>query len=77
VAEVFEAHQVLWGPYRTFKELVAEEALAAAPAATPLRFDDAARDPAPPGPRLGADTEAVLRELGEDVEQLRAKGVVA
>ena len=24
VREVFEAHQVLWGPYRTFKELLAE-----------------------------------------------------
>jgi 2-methylfumaryl-CoA isomerase len=77
VAEVFETHQVLWGPYRSFKELVAEEPLAAAPPATPLRFDGSARDPAPPGPRLGADTEAVLRELGEDLEKLRAAGVVA
>jgi 2-methylfumaryl-CoA isomerase len=77
VAEVFERHQVLWGPYRTFKELVTEEPLAAAPAATPLRFEGEERAPVSPGPELGADTEAVLRELGEDVSSLREQGVIA
>jgi 2-methylfumaryl-CoA isomerase len=77
LATVFEEHQVLWGPYRTFKELIAEEPLAAAPPATPLRFGDGSRAPAPPGPELGADTHAVLSELGEDVDELRAAGVIS
>jgi 2-methylfumaryl-CoA isomerase len=77
VAGTFERHQVLWGPYRTFKEMVAEEPLAAAPPATPLRFGDAPRTPAPPGPVLGADTDRVLSELGEDLDELRAAGVIA
>jgi 2-methylfumaryl-CoA isomerase len=76
LARVFEEHRVLWGPYRTFKELIAEEPLAAAPRATPLRFGEEDPAPAPEGPELGADTEAVLRELGEDVDELRAKGVI-
>jgi 2-methylfumaryl-CoA isomerase len=77
LAEVFEEHQVLWGPYRTFKELIADDPLAAAPPATPLRFGAEDRVPAPEGPELGADTEAVLGELGEDVDGLRAAGVIA
>jgi 2-methylfumaryl-CoA isomerase len=77
VAETFEHHQVLWGPYRTFKELLADEPLASAPAASPLRFGDHTREPAPPAPELGADTEEVLREAGEDVEELRAAGTIA
>jgi 2-methylfumaryl-CoA isomerase len=76
VAASFEEHGVLWGPYRTFKELLAAEPVAAAPFATPLRFGEEGRAPAPAGPELGADTEAVLRELGEDVEELRAEGVI-
>jgi hypothetical protein len=77
VAETFERHQVLWGPYRTFKELLAEEPLASAPAASPLRFDDHKRAPAPAAPVLGGDTEEVLREAGEDVEKLRREGTIA
>lgn len=76
VAAVFEEHEVLWGPYRTFKELIAEEPLAAVPPATPLRFGEATRAPAPAGPELGADTEAVLIELGENVDELRSAGVI-
>ena len=76
LAEIFEEHQVLWGPYRTFKELIAEEPLAATPRATPLRFGKEDPAPAPEGPALGADTESVLTELGEDLEELRAKGVI-
>jgi len=77
VAAIFERHQVLWGPYRTFKEALAEEPEAARPHATALDFGEAERPYAPAAPRLGADTEAVLAELGEDVEELRAEGVVA
>lgn len=55
----------LWGPFRTFKELVRDdprvEALVAA---------------RPSDPVLGQDTEAVLSELGEDLERLRAEGVI-
>ena len=77
VAAIFERHQVLWGPYRTFKEALADEPEAGRPHATALDFGEAERPLAQPAPRLGADTEAVLAELGEDVEELRAEGVVA
>jgi hypothetical protein len=30
----------------------------------------------PPDPQLGGDTLAVLEDLGEDVEELRAAGVL-
>lgn len=74
VAERFEAHEVLWGPYRTFKELLAEDPGLRRPA-TPLDFGDGLR-PEPPAPALGADTEGVLAALGEDVAALRASGVI-
>jgi 2-methylfumaryl-CoA isomerase len=61
-----EAAGCLWGPFRTFKELVRDdprvESLVAARA---------------PDPVLGQDTAAVLAELGEDPERLRAEGVIA
>ena len=76
VGAIFERHQVLWGPYRTFKELLADEPEAGRPRATALDFGDTERPLAQPAPRLGADTRAVLAELGEDVEKLRAEGVV-
>src|SRR5262249_32012367 len=74
VGAIFERHQVLWGPYRTFKELLADEPEAGRPHATALDFGEAERPLARPAPGLGADTEAVLAELGEDVEELRAEG---
>ncbi|HZV49758.1 MAG TPA: CoA transferase [Candidatus Dormibacteraeota bacterium] len=73
VATAFEVHGVLWGPYRTFKEVVAE--IDREPAVA-LDFGGE-RPPAEPGPRPGEHTEEVLRELGEDVEELRAAGVIA
>lgn len=76
VAETFERHQVLWGPYRTFKEALEADPGAWRPPATALDFGDAERRAAQPPPALGADTEAVLREAGEDVEALRAAGVI-
>lgn len=56
----------LWGPFRTFKELVRDDP----------RVDSlvAAR---PPDPVLGQDTDAVLTELGEDPGRLRAAGVIS
>ena len=77
IAAIFERHQVLWGPYRTFKEVLAEEPDAGRPHASALDFGEAERPDAPPAPVLGADTEAVLAELGEDVEALRSEGVVS
>lgn len=76
ITDVFEHHQVLWGPYRTFKEVLAMEPASERPPATPLDFGDAQRPAAPPAPGLGSHTEAVLRELGEDVDALRAAGVI-
>lgn len=77
VAAAFERHQVLWGPYRTFKEVLSEEAQAARPHAVALDFGEAERPYAQPAPRLGADTGAILEGLGEDVDELRASGVIA
>jgi 2-methylfumaryl-CoA isomerase len=80
VASAFDAAGVLWGPYRTFKELVAQEPLAAAPPASPIAFSGFDRSPAPAAPDIGADTEAVLRsELGLEgarLDELREQGVV-
>ncbi len=76
VRDAFERHQVLWGPYLTFKELLETDAQAWRPPATALDFGDAERPAALPAPSLGADTTQVLQEIGEDVEALRAAGVV-
>jgi 2-methylfumaryl-CoA isomerase len=76
VREAFERHQVLWGPYRTFKEMAADEQGDWPPAATPLDFGQGERPRSRPAPVLGGDTEAVLGELGEDLDQLRAEGVI-
>jgi 2-methylfumaryl-CoA isomerase len=69
VAEVgaaFDAAGVLWGPYRTLKELVAER-----PEVVELEL---------PAPELGADTEQVLRdELGlsrSAIAELRSQKVI-
>ena len=77
VRDLFERHQVLWGPYRTFKEVLEADAEAWRPPATALDFGEAERRAAQPPPALGGDTEEVLREAGEDVEALRAAGVIA
>jgi 2-methylfumaryl-CoA isomerase len=65
VSARFTEHEVLWGRFRTFRELVASD-----PRVTDLL---AARAP---DPELGGDTLGVLAELGEDVEELRAAGVL-
>jgi 2-methylfumaryl-CoA isomerase len=76
VRDAFERHQVLWGPYRTFKEVLETDAQAWRPPATALDFGEAERRAAQPAPALGAHTAAVLAEIGEDAEALRAAGVI-
>jgi 2-methylfumaryl-CoA isomerase len=76
VEQAFERHQVLWGPYRTFKEVLEQDAQAWRPPATALDFGDEERRAAQPHPTLGAHTAEVLAEIGEDVEALRATGVI-
>ncbi len=80
VAKAFDAVGVLWGPYRTFKELVAEDPTAADPYASPIDFGAFERQKAPPAPTIGADTEHLLEtELGLDSEQvaaLRQQGII-
>jgi 2-methylfumaryl-CoA isomerase len=80
VRQQLEAHDVLWGPYRTFKEWVRDDPRAAAPAASPLVFASFGRPPEPPGPEIGSDTETVLRDVlgldSEAVAVLRAQGVI-
>jgi 2-methylfumaryl-CoA isomerase len=79
IESVFAEHGVLWGPYRTFKELVRDEPRAATPTASPIRFDGA-DVPATPAPALGADTHAVLGELlrfdSSELAELAAAGVI-
>jgi 2-methylfumaryl-CoA isomerase len=76
VRDLFERHEVLWGPYRTFKEVLEAGPDAWPTHASALDFGEPERGAAPPAPGLGAHTEAVLAELGEDVESLRAAGVL-
>lgn len=79
-SSALNANQVLWGPYRTFKELLAEDPRASNPPATPLRFSSFS-EPASVAPRtIGSDTEDVLRGvLGIDaagIDDLRSEGVI-
>jgi 2-methylfumaryl-CoA isomerase len=80
VGEAFEPHGVLWGPYRTFKELVASDPAAADPYASPVHFGAFERSKAPKSPRIGQDTRSVLETdlglNGEELAALRARGVI-
>jgi 2-methylfumaryl-CoA isomerase len=80
VSAALDAHGVLWGPYRTFKELVREDPRAASLPATPLRFSAHANRASAKSPRLGADTEDVLRKILDfdqhAIDELRADGVI-
>jgi len=81
VRKDLDAGGVLWGPYQSFKQLLAEDprATAANPLlaevlhpgigryltnTSPLRFGAVESVPPRPAPQLGADTEAVRKELG-------------
>lgn len=91
-AEAFDAARVLWAPYRTFKEAIAEppanRALAdvthptlgtLAGARSPLGFGAFPGQPVPQPPLLGQHTREVLSELGmeaEELDRLAAAGVI-
>lgn len=80
LARALDAAHVLWGPYRTMTQMLAEdERLAVNPmihwvegpdsvrhrvAGSPIRPTDLAERGVPSATRLGADTDAVLAELG-------------
>lgn len=98
IATAFEDAGVLWGPYRSFRGLVEDDArldpssnpvweivdqpgIGRHPVpGSPLRFSESGNVPPRPSPDLGADTEAVLREvlgIGDlDIERLRSEGVL-
>lgn len=80
VRAAFDAAEVLWGPYRTFQELVREDPSAADPYASAVTFGAFERPKAPAAPEIGADTADVLaQELGLDEAQvtaLRREGVI-
>ncbi|MDQ6772904.1 MAG: CoA transferase [Candidatus Dormibacteraeota bacterium] len=66
VGTAFNAQEVLWGPYRTFQQVLDED-----PRAAEMLAGHG------PDPVLGADTEAVLSAEGEDLLALRAAHVIA
>lgn len=80
VGQRFEAHGVLWGPYRSFKQLLEEQPEAAHPFANPMQFGGFQRAQAPAAPSIGADTEDVLQsELGINsvgLAELREHGII-
>lgn len=96
LATVLERHGCCWGPYRTLSEAAADPALVTEnamfgradnpsgldyPGAGPFAaLAGAARTPPQPAPRLGADTDAVMRaRLGlseRETRDLRARGVI-
>lgn len=92
-ARVFREHDVWWAPIQSVDELVDDPQAIAAGAfvqvpgdhdvrhvATPVDFSDAPAMPAGAPPRVGADTDALLGQLGyplREVARLRAAGVLA
>ena len=79
-AALLDAHGVLWGPYRTFKEVVRDEPRGAASPAGPLRFSAAEPGTSRPAVEIGADTESVLREVlgieSGEIDLLRSEHVI-
>lgn len=80
VRDAFDGADVLWGPYRTFQELVRKDPSAADPFASPIDFSAFERVKAPPAPTIGADTQQLLEtELGlggAELAELRDQGVI-
>ena len=73
VAETFERAHVLWGPYRTFKQLILEDDAANNPLASALRFSDFSDLHRLDSPTIGADTSRVLKSvLGFDDDTIRS-----
>lgn len=94
IAETLSTSTILWERYRTFAEVAAHEKVTANPMFVRLRQDGVGdylapglpiafggtHPPSRPAPALGADTAAVLAELGldaDDVDRLTAAGTVA
>jgi 2-methylfumaryl-CoA isomerase len=80
VRTAFDAHEVLWGAYRTFKELVQGDPRAANLSAAPMVFASHSPNPAAGASEIGADTMSVLRDVldlsDETIADLRATGVI-
>jgi 2-methylfumaryl-CoA isomerase len=80
VAAAFDANDVLWGPYRTFKELLRDNPGAASAPTSALRFSAAQTETPPSAPQIGADTERVLRDVlgidSNEVDTLRSDGII-
>jgi 2-methylfumaryl-CoA isomerase len=76
----FDEHGVLWGLYRTFKELLRDEPRATDPPASALRFSSHAAPVTRSPERIGADTDRVLGELlglsPAALDELRASGTI-
>ena len=80
VRAAFDAHEVLWGPYRTFKELVRDDPRASNLSASPLVFASHSPNPGAGASEIGADTVSVLRDLlklsDETIAELHQTGVI-
>ncbi len=80
VRATFDAHEVLWGPYRTFKELVRDDPRASSLSASPVFFTSHSPIPAVSASQIGGDTASVLRDLlelsDEALAELREAGVI-
>jgi 2-methylfumaryl-CoA isomerase len=79
VADALDAHGVLWSPYRTFKELAADD-LVSDRYASPVAFSAFERAQARDAPAAGESAASILRDdLGLDesaLADLRARGIV-
>jgi 2-methylfumaryl-CoA isomerase len=80
VRDAFDAHNVLWGPYRTFKDVIHEDERASSPPSSPLAFAGFDQDTAHVAPVLGANTEGTLRRIldldDQEIRDLRAAHVI-
>jgi 2-methylfumaryl-CoA isomerase len=80
VASAFDSHNVLWAPYRTFKEVVAQSPNVLAPPPSPIRFVNGPEAGLLEPRAIGADTRAILSdELGLDssvLGDLKSNGVI-
>ena len=80
VADALDARGVLWGPYRSFKEFVRDDAYAASAHAGPLRFSASGAGERAAAPEIGYHTDSVLGEIlgmaSHELGELRSSGVI-
>ena len=80
VSARFNEHDVLWAPYRSFKELVRDDPRARALPSSPLHFSAFTASTPSSAPEIGADTDGVLREIlklgDQEIHELRSNGVI-